>query len=108
MLVGLIFPGVATYAVVAKSCELLFTACVTARVPLGSVAQQVRLPALPGIGPVIAEPEMVLEAVKAEVPLANTYPLSVPAPVPPWGTLRGVVKPAREVMSEFAPAWAGV
>jgi hypothetical protein len=60
------------------------------------------------MGPVTTEPGIVLEAVKAEVPLPNRYPERVAAPEPPWGTLSGVVKPAREVMSEFAPAWAGV
>ena len=41
----------------------------------------------------------------APVPLPNKIPLAakVPAPVPPCATVRAVVSPVSEVMSEFAP-----
>ena len=37
----------------------------------------------------------------------SVYAPAVAAPVPPWGTLSGVVNPESEAMSEFAPLCAG-
>jgi hypothetical protein len=77
------FPGEFTYAVFAIFAELSFAEGVATVVPAGSKTAAVRLAALPGIFPSIAEPGIVADAVKALVPLPNKYPLRVIAPEPP-------------------------
>lgn len=43
------------------------------------------------------------KAVTAEVPAPNKIPVRVAAPVPPWATVKGVVRPVKEVILELAP-----
>ncbi len=47
-------------------------------------------------------------AVNADVPLPFKMPVKVPAPEPPWPTVRAVVSPVNEVISLFAPEAAAL
>lgn len=58
--------------------------------------------------PLVVQSPLISAAVIADA-FPRMIPVSVEAvPVPPCATLRGVVRPEREVISEFAPLRAGV